>query len=118
MNIDFNSETFKKFQSKSPGDGGINPGHLSFVDALQHYAGISLNEIRKIQGWNRQPDKCNLGGPCVVALVNAAQLTNKNDGKKNVKYFGAIAEDKAGQSILSFLRKTPVDISNYKIIEG
>lgn len=115
-NMDFNSESFKKYQSKKAGDGGVNPGHLSFVDAWEKFAGKSIDEIRKEQGWLREPDSYNLGGPCIVALVNAAQLTASAGTR--VKYFGGLGRDDTGKRIVSVLKKTPVDISNYKEIDG
>lgn len=115
-NIDFESATFKKYQSRHPGDGGLNPGHLSFVDAVEKFGGKPLDEIRKEQGWLREPDTYNLGGPCIVALVNAAQLGAKVGTR--VKYFGALADDETGKRITSVLKKTPVNISNYRVIEG
>ncbi|KAK7196463.1 pfkB family carbohydrate kinase [Novymonas esmeraldas] len=115
-NIDFNSETFKKYQSKKAGDGGLNPGHLSFVEAWEKFAGKPLDEIRKEQGWMRDPDNYNLGGPCIVALVNAAQLTS--GVKAKVKYFGGRGRDETGDRIVSILKKTPVDISGYKPMDG
>lgn len=116
VNLDFNSESFKKYQQKRPGDGGLNPGHLSFVKDLEKFAGKPLKEVQKDQGWDRVPDKYNLGGPSVVALVNAAQLTAHIGGK--VKYFGAIARDETGQRILEVLKKTPIDLTHYGFIEG
>lgn len=115
-NIDFNSPAFKKYQSKKAGDGGVNPGHLSFVDAWEKFAGKKVSEICKEQGWDREPDTYNLGGPCIVALVNAAQLTSGS--KSRVRYFGAHADDATGKRITSVLAKTPVDISGYHVIEG
>ena len=115
-NIDFSSDSFKKYQSKKRGDGGVNPGHLSFVEAWEKFAGKPLAEIRKEQGWMCEPDTYNLGGPCIVALVNAAQLTSSMNSR--VKYFGAHGHDKTGKRIRAILEKTPVDISNYKEIKG
>ena len=115
-NIDFSSDSFKKYQSKKRGDGGVNPGHLSFVEAWEKFAGKPLAEISKEHVLMCETDTYNLGWTCIVALVNAAQLTSSMNSR--VKYFGAHGHDKTGKRIRAILEKTPVDISNYKEIKG
>jgi len=74
--IDFGSEEMKPFLSVTRGDGGLTPGQLVFREEFEQFAGINFDKaLKKITG-NRKHDKINIGGPSVVSLINAAQLTD------------------------------------------
>ena len=49
LNIDFESEIFKKFLSRKAGDGGIEPGKLVLTEDFEKYSGrnvlVALHEI-------------------------------------------------------------------------
>ncbi|ORC86646.1 carbohydrate kinase [Trypanosoma theileri] len=114
--LDFSSEGFKKYESRTPGDGGTSPGHLVFKEDLEKFSGVSIDEVRKCQNWYREPDVCNIGGPCVVALINAAQLMENNDAI--VRLFGAVGNDATADRILSMVGKTPVNLDNVQRMPG
>lgn len=111
--IDYSSPAFKKYMSKKRGDGGIRPGQLCLVEAWEKYTGTSLEQIRKEQGWDREPDKYNVGGPSIVALINAAQMLNTRGTK--VRYYGALANDSTATRMMNITKQTPLDTTHLKI---
>lgn len=73
--VDFHSEAFRKCLSKKAGDGGLEPGKLTFEEELERFAGLSFaSDILPRLTEGQKADKENIGGPCVVALINASQL--------------------------------------------
>lgn len=113
-NISFDSETFKKYLSKKPGDGGLSPGKLVFTEELENYSGESYFKIIKEITGNREPDSFNVGGPALVSLIHASQMLDVNEYK--VKFYGAAGNDKTACKIFEIVRETPLDIENYTII--
>ena len=110
-NIDFNSDSFNKYLSKKEGDGGLNPGHLVFIADLEKFSGkefsIILDELTK----GKEFDAFNLGGPAIVAAINAAQLSYSSNVE--FEFYGALGQDDSADRILDILGKTPINISNY-----
>jgi sugar/nucleoside kinase (ribokinase family) len=114
-NVDFKSDTITKYFSKERGDGGLSPGKLVFQEEFEKYSGISLdNFINRITG-GRKHDKINVGGPSIVSLINAAQLTDRE--KCEVRYYGRAGNDINGKYLNSALRKTPVLLDDFNLIE-
>jgi sugar/nucleoside kinase (ribokinase family) len=112
--IDFGNNAFKPFLSKSRGDGGLTPGHLVFEEEFEKFCNAPLDAVlNKISG-GRNPDKVNIGGPSIVSLINAAQLTGRDICE--VRFFGRGGNDIAGSYLLSSLQKTPVILHDYKLI--
>jgi len=109
-NIDFSDEVFKKYISKSPGDGGLIPGNLVFVNELEKYAGENIDNILAKIMPGGKPDAFNLGGPCIVALINAGQLLRE---EAKVNFYGAYGEDNTGEELTGILKQTPININNY-----
>jgi sugar/nucleoside kinase (ribokinase family) len=115
-NINFSGDAVRQYLSKERGDGGLSPGKLVFQEEFEQYSGISLdNFIIKLTG-GRNCDKINIGGPSIVSLINAAQLTGKE--KCEVRFYGRAGNDNNGRYLFSSLGKTPVDIRNYKLLEN
>ncbi len=112
-NLDFSSDIFKRYLSKSAGDGGLKPGQLVFTEEFEQFAGEDINTILSKLIGNRPPDAYNVGGPAIVALINAAQLTHELGTVVN--FYGARGEDVNGEHIMELLAKTPVNISSYKV---
>lgn len=112
--VDFTAVNFRKYLSRNTGDGGLTPGQLVLTEEFEKFTGEDINiSISKIVG-NRPPDAFNLGGPGSVALINTAQLTcNINTV---VNFYGSRGNDLDGEHIAEFLSKTPLKLSNYKII--
>ena len=114
--IDFNSEAFQKYSAKNEGDGGLNPGHLVFVSDLEKFSGRPFPEILEELTKGKEFDGFNLGGPAIVAMINAAQLLFDKDIDFN--FYGALGEDDTAGRILEMINKTPVNTSNYKKVSG
>jgi len=113
--IDFTSETFSPFLSKQRGDGGLTPGHLVFQEEFEKYCGIPLDVVlNKIKG-TRPYDKINIGGPSIVSLIHVAQLAGRENCE--VRFYGRGGKDEIGDYLLSSLKKTPVVLKDYKLIE-
>lgn len=115
-NIDFSSNQIKPYFSKKRGDGGLTPGKLVFQEEFENYSGQSLDQILKIITSGRPPDKINIGGPSIVSLINLAQLINNNLGK--VRFYGRGGKDELGEYLLASLRKTPVELKDFKLINN
>ena len=114
--VDFTSESFRKYLSKKAGDGGLEPGKLTFEEELERFSGNGfVSEILPRLTGGCQADKENIGGPCIVALINAAQLAWQ---ESTVSFYGCRGDDKVGDDLLQRLRQTPVDLSCFRIQEG
>ncbi|KPI86521.1 PfkB domain-containing protein [Leptomonas seymouri] len=115
--FDFNAELFQKYVSKKPGDGGISIGHLIFRTDLEAFAGKSIDEIRRDQGWMRVNDHFSVGGPCIVGLINAAQLLKggliENPDQCEFNFYGAMGQDVTGDRMLKVLNQCPVNLDHY-----
>ena len=111
--IDFLSESLRPFLSKERGDGGLTPGQLVFQEEFEKYCGLPFSELLdKITG-GRVHDKINVGGPSIVSLINAAQLSDSSGCE--VHFYGRGGNDEIGQYLLSALRKTPVVLKDYQL---
>ena len=112
-NISFRADNFLPFLSKEKGDGGLTPGQL----VLKRDFEIFLKKINKSGLENiisdRSPDKINIGGPGIVSMIHAAQLSDNE--KSEFYFYGARGNDKNGDFIISLLKKTPLLASNYKV---
>lgn len=115
-NIDFSSDSFQKYSSKSEGDGGLNPGHLVFVDDLEKFSGKDFASILNELTNGKEFDGFNLGGPAIVAAINAAQLLFGSNVDFN--FYGALGQDDTAERILEMLKNTPVNIDNYQKVAG
>ncbi len=72
--VDFCSPAFRQYMSRQAGDGGLEPGKLAFEEEVERFAGQRFADILPLLTQGLQPDKENIGGPCIVALIGAAQL--------------------------------------------
>jgi len=114
--IDFSSDTISPYLSKKRGDGGLTPGHLVFQEEFEKYSGSSFDLVlNKITG-GRTHGKINIGGPSIVSLINVAQLIDKEHCE--VRFYGRGGKDEIGQYLLSSLKKTPVVLKDYKLIDN
>lgn len=120
-NVDFQSESFRKYLSKKAGDGGLEPGKLTFEEELERYAGQSFSsDILPQLTKGRKADKENIGGPCIVALINAAQLAHL---ESIVSFYGCRGDDEVGNNLQQKLNTISglspnLDLSHYRIQEG
>ena len=99
--------------SKKAGDGGLEPGKLTFEEELERFAGLSfVSDILPRLTEGQKADKENIGGPCVVALINASQLAYK---ESDVSFYGCRGDDEVGVGLLEKLSQTSLDLSHYRI---
>lgn len=114
--VDFTSELFRKYLSRKAGDGGLEPGKLTFEEELEHFSGNSFaTDILPQLTKGRKADKENIGGPCIVALINAAQLAWQ---ESEVFFYGCKGDDEVGEELLQKLRQTPVCLNYYRTQKG
>ncbi len=114
--INFESSEFKKYLSATPGDGGLNPGHLVFVDGLVKFAGEQFPGILEHITKGKGPDTFNIGGPAIVAMINCAQLL---EGKEaSAEFYGATGDDEQAGQIMHILKKTPLKYEHYRKLAG
>ena len=115
-NISFTSGTFSKYISKKSGDGGLTPGQLVFAEEFEKYTKQDFKTtIGEITG-GRSSDKVNIGGPGIVALIHTAQMLEDTDC--TIRFYGGYGKDKDGDYLTSSLKKTPVNMDNYKAVGG
>jgi sugar/nucleoside kinase (ribokinase family) len=112
-NIPFTTETFSSYLSKERGDGGLSPGHLVFKEEFEQFAKKDFFPVLKKITQGKSPDKVNIGGPCIVAMIHAAQMSEKTGSE--FRFYGYGGKDEDGAFLLSALKQTPVNIENYKL---
>ncbi|HOV94015.1 MAG TPA: carbohydrate kinase family protein [Spirochaetales bacterium] len=117
--IDLSSPPLRRAMSKTPGDGGLSPGKLVFVEDLERFLNESFHDFLNEATGGKKPDKANVGGPSIVSLINAAQLLEgaQNGGFK-VAFFGGHGHDETADELLEILAQTPLDVSEYREVEG
>lgn len=113
--VSFTSGDFKPFISRKAGDGGLTPGHLILEEDFDGFTGRKFRETLPLLVGDRQPVKVNVGGPCVVAEINAAQLLNDN---AKCFFYGCCGDDDNGRFLLSSLGKTPLHLSKFRVNKG
>lgn len=114
--IDFDSPAYRRYLSNTPGDGGLRPGELVFLEGLEQFSGRRWKEILPEITGDAAVASSNLGGPSVVSLLQAAQLLEAKD--VTVEYFGIRGDDTAGTEIEAILDRTPLDTTNYEVRHG
>lgn len=106
--VDFAAPACRRLQSRQPGDGGLVPGQLVFAEDLEGFAARPLAQLMQDLVGTRPPDAENLGGPAVVAMIQAAQLL-AGTGDFQLGFHGARGEDAAGQALARILAQTPLE---------
>lgn len=71
-----------------------------------------MNDLTK----GKPADKINIGGPGIVALIHASQMLENTDCE--IRFYGSYGNDKDGILLKDLLNKTPVNMDNYKLVEG
>lgn len=115
-NIDFSSEAFRPLMSLKRGDGGLTPGHLVFNEEFEAFTGFPFEQVLTRVTGGRKPDKKNIGGPSIVSLIHAAQLTDPKQCE--IRFYGRRGNDDAGKFLLYSLQKTPVVLNDFKSTEN
>jgi len=113
--ISFSSNDVKPYLSVNRGDGGLTPGHLVFREEFEKFCGKPFDTVLKEITGGRKHNKINIGGPSIVSLINIAQLIDIDQCE--VRFYGRGGNDEPGNYLLSSLKKTPVVLSDYRLIE-
>jgi len=112
-NISFHSDNLRPYLSRDPGDGGLTPGKLVFQEELERFSGKDFQKILREITHGQHQDKTNVGGPAIVALIHAAQITENPDC--TYYFYGCRGEDAEGEYLLSSLQRTPVLLDHYEL---
>lgn len=113
--VSFSGPVFSRYLSKAKGDGGMEPGKLEFEDEFEKFASKPFEKVLEEITGGRKPDAVNIGGPCIVALINAAQIT---EGLSEVNFYGVRSDDEVGAMLMERLSRVPVGISHYDVVPG
>jgi len=108
--INFHDPDFQSLLSKKRGDGGLSPGHLVFVEELESFTGAKLSDIINKITKGDKPNKINVGGPSIVALINASQILDSNRYK--IKFYGKVGNDSNGKFLLNQLQKKELNLEH------
>jgi sugar/nucleoside kinase (ribokinase family) len=108
--IDFNGPGFQKYSSIQPGDGGLTPGQLVFLEELEKFAGKEFEEIIIEIAGERKPDASNIGGPAIVSVIHAAQLLQE---EAEIRFVASMGRDWIAERILDILTRTPLSSKEF-----
>jgi sugar/nucleoside kinase (ribokinase family) len=114
-NADFSSPVFQRIRSNSAGDGGLKPGGLVFARDIEHFSGMTPEQIADALCGDAAP-ATNVGGPAAAALVHAAQVLQ--DEQIPVRFYGAIGNDAAGSRVREILEQTPLETGGVCTVPG
>jgi sugar/nucleoside kinase (ribokinase family) len=114
-NIDFNGQEIKPFLSTRSGDGGLSPGRLVLEEDFVQFSQRTLDDfIHEVIG-ERGVDLINVGGPSIVSLIHVAQMTGPENCE--VRFFGRAGKDGHGEFLIESLRKTPVVLKDFRLLD-
>lgn len=114
--VRLDSEAFVRYRSRQSGDGGLEPGKLVFVEDLERFAGKPFAGILEELTGGAKPDRANLGGPSIVALIHAAQMLEGHNA--HIRFLGARGNDASADEIMNIVARMPLDVSGYRAFEG
>lgn len=113
QDVSFDTPEYRRYASRSPGDGGLITGGLVFAEDLSRWSNARLPAIIAELTNGATPSSRNLGGPAVVALVHAAQLS-----AIPVHFYGHRGDDETGSLVADILARTPLHWEHYTAIPG
>ncbi len=111
-NVSFETTDFNIYLSNASGDGGLTPGHLVFKEDFEKFAGKDVQSVLSKIANGRSPDKINVGGPAIVPLIHAAQLSEHDSCEYNM--YACVGEDENGRFIKSILNDLPTMVDKLK----
>lgn len=111
--VSFEAPEFRKYLSKTLGDGGLSPGKLVFKEEFDKFSGENYMQVREIITKSNEPLAINIGGPSIVSLIHASQVLNGIPVEVN--FYACRGNDSGGEFIEKMLRRTPVKTGYYKI---
>ena len=56
-NVDFQSEAFRKYLSRKTGDGGLEPGKLTFEEELERFNRLDLTDEEREMIFHKNAEK-------------------------------------------------------------
>lgn len=104
--VDFAAEAFQRCRSRTQGDGGLEPGKLSFTEDFESFTGRKLETVLAEITAGKPVDAVNIGGPSIVALIHAAQILDP--ARFAIRYVGAVGDDEEGTELRRQLARTPL----------
>lgn len=104
--VDFASAAFQGYHSRTHGDGGLEPGKLSFTEDFEAFSGRDLETALAEITAEKPVDAVNIGGPSIVALIHAAQILDPE--RFAIRYVGAVGDDDEGTELRRQLARTPL----------
>lgn len=104
------------FLSVQKGDGGLMPGKLVFREEFEAFSGMPMEEFIRSVTADRDCDAMNVGGPSVVSLIHAAQLTVEEECE--IRFFGLTGADAHGLFLRSALRGTTLNLKDLGQVDG
>jgi sugar/nucleoside kinase (ribokinase family) len=113
--VNFNSTSFQKYRSKTPGDGGIEPGKLVLRGEFESFTGKDYLDVRNNICSHNAPAAINVGGPSIVSLIHAAQMLYNHPVQVN--FYGARGKDEGGLFLEEKLSQIPLNIEKIKIVD-
>lgn len=113
--VDFSSPAFVRYQSREPGDGGLEPGRLTLEGDLERFSSRGFPDILQEITAGSSPDAENIGGPAIVALIHTAQICGRD---AEVRFYGCRGDDTVGRNLQASLERTPVDLTSYIVRKG
>jgi sugar/nucleoside kinase (ribokinase family) len=108
--ISFSDELFRPYLSVHTGDGGLDPGRLVFVEEFEAFSKDKLSDFIEKITLGKAAEKINIGGPSIVALINAAQILDAKHFE--VRYYGYAGNDENGVFLMDQLKRMPVNIDH------
>jgi len=110
--VNFADGVFKRYLSKTPGDGGLSPGKLVFKEEFDQFTEEAYDLVRDKITQGKPPVTLNIGGPSIVSLIHAAQMLHGLAAQ--VEFSGGKGDDKGSSFIEEKLAQTPLKIGHYK----
>jgi len=110
--VSFSNETFRRYLSVKPGDGGLSPGKLVFSEEFEAFSGEEYLTARERITQGKPPIAMNIGGPSIVSLIHAAQMLTGRPAE--VCFYGSKGSDDGATFIDERLKMTPLKIGKYK----
>jgi sugar/nucleoside kinase (ribokinase family) len=110
--VSFDDESFHRFLSVNPGDGGLSPGKLVFREEFEQFTGEEYFVAKERITRGKPPVARNIGGPSIVSLIHAAQMLSGQPVE--VRFYGSKGCDEGAEFIGERLKQTPLKIGKYK----
>ncbi len=114
--VDFAHPAFQSATSRTAGDGGLRPGALVFAEDLERFIKQSFATWLGDLTAHRPPDKENLGGPAIVALIHVAQMLHANPAL--IAFHAGYGNDEAGKRMRATIERVPVALDGYRQLDG